>query len=93
MQRMVHEAKYDKIFKRVRRGASFVDGCFSNFCLQKSWKERVDILLIIEKSPKILKVGWEHAQCWELQGSISPKKIIKNTIQYLPYLSLTFGIK
>ncbi len=93
MQGMVHEAKYDKIFKGVRRGASFVGGCFSNFCLQESWKERVDILSIIEKSPKILKVGWEHAQCWELEGSIPPKKIIKNTIQYLPYWLLMFGIK
>jgi hypothetical protein len=36
MQGMVHEAKYDKIFKGVRRGASFVGGCFSNFCLQES---------------------------------------------------------
>lgn len=52
MQGMVHEAKYDKIFKGVRRGASFVDGCFSNFCLQESWKERVDILSILKKVPK-----------------------------------------
>jgi hypothetical protein len=36
MQGMVHEAKYDKDFKGVRMGASFGDGCFSNFCLQES---------------------------------------------------------